>query len=280
MYALDPILFKDDSNNYNIHMKLIPPIEFDQQNYNYYLKLLSCSFSLVDPNLFEGVNDTVIAKLYNSLTSSYRTIGFVFDEGLYDLNNLVSIFNNLFLKAGSEDHYAQLTFNEYTSKLSLRIYPDVLTADGFDSIIFSLNAKQAFLQNTILGFTQWNGLNTNLTMDSSNSVITALRVPIIQSYNNLILKTNLIKPASYITDPNNPGNSIRTNALLSFSSSIKPNQLSMHYSFTDLLYPISQSRVNEISFSLTGENNEVLKVSAGKQTDFSIQAVILVARKI
>lgn len=279
MYALDPLILSDDSNNYQISQRCVQPIEFDQQNFNYYLKMLSVGFSLVDPNLFTGINDTLIAKLYNSSTLAYRDIGYVFDEGLYDLPKLVQIFNGLFLKSG-EEYYAKLTYNEYQARLSLRIYPDVLNADGFDSVIFSLSANQSFLQNKILGFSQWNGLTQSLTMNSLNSVITALSIPVIQSYNRLILKTNLVKNNTYITDPYNKGLAIRTNALLAFSSVGTAYSYKERYSFSELLFPIDATRIDEIRFSLTGENNEILKVSEGNTTDFNIQAVILVSRKI
>lgn len=279
MYASDPLIFVDQDNNYKIRQQLDESIIMDQQKYDYFLKLLTCDFILVDPNVFTGVNDTITARLYNSNTKAYRMIGFVFDEGLYDLDELITIFNQQFLR-GTDEYYAKIVWNKFTSKLTLKIYPDVLALDNFNQVNFILSTNQAFIQNKILGFSQLYGRNDTLTFDVNNQYIIANTVPVISSYDRLLLRTNIVKPTTYISDPNRKGYAIRTNALVAFSSVGTAYSLKNNYSFTDLLYKIDSTKIDDISFELVGEHNEVLNVASGQVTGFAVQAVIIVMPKI
>lgn len=273
------IIVQDLNNNFKIDYPLRDSIVLNHQVFDYYLKLLSVNFSLVDPNVFESVNDTFIFRIENSITHAYINVNYTFSEGLYDLADLVDIFNEQFLVTGTETYYCKLIFNQYTGKLSLKSYPDVLNASGFDTILFTLSRDQNFMQNKILGFTQWTGLTGDvITLNSVTPSIAAAGQPIIQSYNNLILSTNLTKSGG-LTLNRAQSNIVPSNVIMAVSSSGAPYSLLRNVSFVDLLFPIDVQQLDSIVFELRGENNEILNVSGDNTTDFMVQAAILYKRK-
>lgn len=273
------LIVGDVNNTFKISLPLRQSLRLDQQHYYYYLKMLSVEYSLVDPNLFDGVNDTIIFRIENSITSSYINIGYTFSEGLYDLADLVDIFNDLFLVAGTETYYCKLLYNQYTGKLSLKANIDVLTTAGYDTIKFTLSRDQNFIQNQILGFTQWTGLTGDvIILNSVTPEIIASGQPIIQSYNNWILSTNLTS-AGGLTVDSTKSFVAASNVIMAFSVSGKPYSFKKNVAFTDLLFPIDITQVDEIVFELRGENGEVLNVSGSNKTDFLVQAAIMYQEK-
>lgn len=273
------LIVGDVNNTFKIELPLSQSLRLDQQHYYYYLKMLSVEYSLVDPNLFDGVNDTVIFRIENSITSSYINIGYTFSEGLYDLADLVDIFNDLFLVAGTDTYYCKLLYNQYTGKLSLKADLDVLTTAGYDTIKFTLSRDQNFIQNQILGFTQWTGLTGDvITLNSVTPEIIASGQPIIQSYNNWILSTNLTSAGGLTVDSTKTFVTA-SNVIMAFSITGKPYSFKKNVAFTDLLFPIDITQVDEIVFELRGENGEVLNVSGSNKTDFLVQAAIMYQEK-
>ena len=273
------LIVGDVNNTFKISMPLSQSLRLDQQHYHYYLKMLSVEYSLVDPNLFDGVNDTVIFRIENSVTSSYLNISYTFSEGLYDLADLVDIFNDLFLVAGTETYYCKMLYNQYTGKLSLKADLGVLTTAGYDTIKFTLSRDQNFMQNQILGFTQWTGLTGDvITLNSVTPEVVASGQPIIQSYNNWILSTNLTSAGGLTVDSTKTFVAA-SNVIMAFSVTGKPYSFKKNVAFTDLLFPIDITQVDEIVFELRGENGEVLNVSGSNKTDFLVQAAIMYQEK-
>lgn len=232
--------FKLDSETNKIDSVFIQPIKLNLQKYNYYLKLLSVTFS----NVFANV-------LFN-----LEVDGIVFaTPGIYTIDDLIKAYNE---KANK----GVMGINMNTGRLWIKN----------DTAVNMTITSSNFLQSSL------GGLFTLPATIAPDGVINSTSIPMISTYNSFILTSQSIHNNSY-TNVNDKLVMRPTNFLYSFPSTIDPFRTKNFVSVQPIEFEIQQQQINKLDFELRdGNDNDLSSVIVGN-TDFSVMGQIIEIEK-
>lgn len=232
------------SNTFKIHYMLPNPLYLNTQNYNYYLKLLSVSFSNVVPNVEQ--------PLYVQNGSNPPQL--VVDIGVYTLETLISKYNALGVgKLSYDDNTGKLTLNNDTG--------------GALALISS------FLTSNICGFSA-----SQISAIANGASVLAQKVVVIQDYNYFVLSSPNFQGNTYLGKSGD--NSLKmTNCLYAFSSALAPFQFKTWTAIMPMLFSIQQDNLQYIEFEIRDGLDREIKTLMGP-SDFSVNFQIVRCRKI
>lgn len=232
------ITFKSDT--YEGAQEYSPPLQFDNNNYNYFLKLLNVRFS---NNIANVVNDL---KLIVD-GSEVLTI----QAGLYEIEDIVKLAN-------ANQSLAEFALNETNGHMTIKnITAATHTYSG--SLISSIQ----FGKFTSIQITQ------GQVKESPNMCQ-------VSDFNFLKLCSNIISPNSYETRNDKL---IITNTLYTFAATIGKFAHKDFMAFQDIAFPLNMDSLQRIDFELLDEHGNQLQLINGANSDFNIQAVIVKTRK-
>ena len=172
--------FAITSSTYSTNHLLSTPINLDQNNYDYYLRLNTISFSKVSPNIITSKTLKVDNKVYE------------IEPGLYDFNSIKSIFDNACYLGGKS--HLTLEYNYANGRAFIQNNTD--SALDIWTVIIDDNSILSKATG-ILNFE--NGTYT--FNDNSNNLDATAQIK-IEDYNNYWLSSNLINACSYQLDEN------------------------------------------------------------------------------
>lgn len=242
------ITFKSDS--YEGSYEFATPIRFDNNRYNYFIKILNVRFSNNIANIYETKTLTV---------SGVGSASVSIPEGIYEIDDIVNLINEeLKLQLGNEN---------------LKFVEDTYT--GHMQIINS-NANLATLSGSLLQVIQLGEFAANIVVNA-NGYATSPKVISVSEYNFFKLLSNAISPTSY--EPQGD-KFITSNTLYTFSSAIGKFGYKDYTAFQNIVYPLNYEQLQRLDFELTDENGKKLKLLNGAKSDFNIQALIIRTLKI
>lgn len=242
------ITFKSDS--YEGSYEFATPIRFDNNRYNYFIKILNVRFSNNIANIYETKTLTV---------SGVGSASVSIPEGIYEIDDIVNLINEeLKLQLGNEN---------------LKFVEDAFT--GHMQIINS-NGSAATLSGSLLQVIQLGEFDANVVVNA-NDLATSPKVISVSEYNFFKLLSNAISPTSY--EPQGD-KFITSNTLYTFSSAIGKFGYKDYTAFQNIVYPLYYEQLQRLDFELTDENGKKLKLLAGAKSDFNIQALIIRTLKI
>ena len=234
------------AKDFHIHQTLNTPIYLDPQNYNYYLRLLQVQFSNVVPNVTEN--------LYVNIGSLTLVCG----VGVYEINDLITMFNNLGV--------GKLELSNYDGKITYK-------NDTGGNITFSSTGNN-FLVSNIIGFdsTQIEGvtvLNSG-TIKANNPVV-------IEEFNYFVLSSGNIQGitlTSFDETQLKP-----SNILYPFSSALSPFQFKTWTAIQPVEFLITYDCINFMDFELKDAMDRPITVLMA-QSDFMVTCQIVKKKKI
>lgn len=251
------ITFKSDS--YEGSYEFATPIRFDNNRYNYFIKILNVRFSNNIANIYETKTLTATLSPDASASSGVGSASVSIPEGIYEIDDIVNLINEeLKLQLGNEN---------------LKFVEDAFT--GHMQIINS-NASSATLSGSLLQVIQLGEFDANVVVNA-NDLATSPKVVSVSEYNFFKLLSNAIAPTSY--EPQGD-KFITSNTLYTFSSAIGKFGYKDYTAFQNIVYPLNYEQLQRLDFELTDENGKKLKLLAGAKSDFNIQALIIRTLKI
>lgn len=233
------------SNTFKIHYMLPTPLYLNTQNYNYYLKLLSVSFSNVVPNVEQPL------YVQNGVNSPQLVV----DIGVYTLETLISKYNALGV--------GKLSYDDNTGKLSLK-----------NDTGYTLNLVSSFLTSNICGFSA-----AQIATILNGASVLAQNVVVIQDYNYFMLSSPNFQGNTYVGKSNASDSLKMTNCLYAFSSAIAPFQYKTWTAIMPMLFSIQQDNLQYIDFEIRDGLDREIKTLMGP-SDFSVSCQIVRCRKI
>lgn len=249
------ITFKSDS--YEGSYEFATPIKFDNNKYNYFIKILNVRFSNNIANIYETKTLTVTLSPNASASSGVASVSI--PEGIYEIDDIVNLVNEeLKLQLGNEN---------------LKFVEDAYT--GHMQIINS-NSSTATLSGSLLQTIQLGEFPVNVVVNANDLVISP-KVISVSEYNFFKLLSNAIAPTSY--EPQGD-KFITSNTLYTFSSAIGKFGYKDYTAFQNIVYPLNYEQLQRLDFELTDENEKKLKLLSGAKSDFNIQALIIRTLKI
>lgn len=228
------ITFKSDT--YEDTQEYNPPLKFDIQRYNYYIKLLNVRFSNNVPNV----------KTSLSLTSDGSVIATV-PEGLYEVDDIVSLVNGL-------QSTAEFKVNESNGHMTIK----------------NLTAQQHTFAGSLMSSIQFGGFS-NVVLNASASAESPNMCQ-VSDFNFFKLASNIISPTSYETKGDKL---IVSNTLYTFAATITKFGHKDFTAFADIRYPLNMDQLQRLDFELVDENGNKLALLKGSKSDFNIQAIII-----
>lgn len=237
------ITFKSDS--YEGSYEFSTPIRFDNNKYNYFIKILNVRFS------------NNIANIYTTKTLTVSGVGSAsisLPSGIYEINDILNIVNEeLNIQLGNEN--LKFVEDEATGKMQ----------------IVNENAQNATLTGSLLSTIQLGSFNETVVV-AANSFISSPNVIAVSEYNFFKLMSNAIAPTSF--EPQGD-KFITSNTLYTFSSAIGKFGYKDFTAFQNIIYPLNYEQLQRLDFELTDENGNKLHLLEGAKSDFNIQALIV-----
>lgn len=238
-----------ESKTYKIHQTFSVPLSMDNQNYNYYLRLLTVQFSNVVPTM---PNDEGVSL--NGTDIVVCTMGFWSVKQMMDKWNntsgigTLSQDDNTGLITLTNETNTYYTFDEMSNGNNILV--DYL---GFDKSQFPV----------VLGH---------------NGTITAKTIPVISSYNYFILSSGNIAGHTYISR-DNKGSFLPSSCIYAFSSAISPFGFKSWTAVQPVQFKLDGDKINYLDFELRTGLDEEIKTQLG-QSDFMIVCQVVKEKKI
>lgn len=251
------ITFK--SNTYEGSYEFATPIKFDNNRYNYYIKILNVRFSNNIANIYETKTLTATLSPDASASSGVGSASVSIPEGIYEIDDILNLINEeLKIQLGNEN---------------LKFVEDTYT--GHMQIV-NLNAQQATLTGSLLQTIQLGVFDSTVVVDANSEAISP-KVVSVSEYNFFKLLSNAISPTSYEPQGNK---FITSNTLYTFSSAIGKFGYKDFTAFQNIVYPLNYEQLQRLDFELADENGKKLRLLNGANSDFNIQALIIRTLKI
>ena len=249
--------FAITSSTYSTNHLLSTPINLDQNNYDYYLRLNTISFSKVSPNIITSKTLKVDNHVYE------------IEPGLYDFNSIKSIFDNACYLGGKS--HLTLEYNYANGRAIIQNNTDS-ALDVWTVIIDddSILSKATGILNFENGTYTFN--------DNSNNLDATAQIK-IEDYNNYWLSSNLINACSYQLDENQDVLHLGT-VLCVLPSNAEPYQFKSFFSPQVLDFKISAPVIDRICFYITKEYFRQLPLLENSETDLSVCAQLIRKRKV
>lgn len=232
------ITFK--SNEYEGAQEYSPPINFDNNRYNYFIKLLNVRFS----NNISNVNIDL------KLTVDGSDV-FTVPSGLYEVEDIINIVNN-------GQAYAEFSLN---------------TSNGH-MIIKNISAATHTFSGSLLSSIQFGKFQS--TQLATNATAESPSMCQVSDFNFLKLCSNIISPTSYESVG---GKLVASNTLYTFAATIPKFGHKDFTAFQDIAFPLNMDSLQRIDFQLLDEHGNRLKLIKGANSDFNIQAIIVRTKK-
>ena len=231
------ITFKSDT--YEGRQEYNPPIIFDNERYNYYIKILNVRFSNNIPNV---KNDLVLG-----IDSTNYTIS----AGLYEVADLLSIINE-------QQNILTFSINENTGHIIMK----------------NTTSTAHTLSGNMLTSLQF-GVFT-VSSIGANETLTSPEMASVSDSNFYKLCSQMISPASYESQN---GKLVTTNVIYTFAATIDKFGHKDFAAFQDIAYPLGMEQLQHIDFELQDENGKQVYPISGAKSDFNVQCVIVKERK-
>lgn len=236
------ITLKGDT--YNIEQEYNPPLIFDVQRYNYFIKILNVRFSNNVPNITKA------------LTFSIDGLDVVtIDQGIYEIADIIDIVN----PAISTNNIV-IAINDYNGHLSIS------NNDNSDHVI----------GGSLIESIQFGQFASSVTVQANTSV-TSPEMCQVSDSNFFKLCSTSISPTSYESQGDKL---IIGNTLYTFAATIEKFGHKDFTAFQDIAYPLYVEQLNRLDFQLTDEHGNSLTPIAGAKSDFNIQAIICCTPKV
>ncbi len=229
------ITFKTDT--YEGVQEYSPPIRFNNEKYNYFIKILNVRFS----NNIANVK-TDLKLLVDGL--EVLTI----NAGLYEIEDLITLAND----GQSDAEFSLNVSNGHMNLKNISAASHTYTGSLISSIQFG-------------GFGSIDDLAANADVDSPNMCQ-------VSDFNFIKLCSNIISPTSY---ESSNGKLVISNTLYTFAATISKFGHKDFTAFQDLAFPLYMETLQQIDFQLLDENGNRLTLIRGAKSDFNIQAVIV-----
>ena len=256
------------SDTYEINSYFREPLKFDQQNYDYYLNLLNVRFSNVVPNITKNYSFSFKINIEGSL----QTIDSLWPSGIYELTDLVDLFNK------NKDINGKMTLkmNNNTGKIKLTC----------DNNIYIPLGGGGLLESEIFGFVlrtddQHYDSNTQSWYIPAGLSVDGIKVPLISKFNYFLLCSDALQPCSYITDAKS-STLDTTTTIYSFSSAMNAFEYKdfTNVSERGLSFKLGMDYLQAIDFKLKGSDGSNLQLIEGSVSDFNICCNIIKVKKI
>lgn len=232
------ITFKSDT--YEGAQEYSPPLQFDNNRYNYFIKLLNVRFSNNIANVDSDLKLLVDGNEVLTIPS-----------GLYEVEDMIKLAND-----GQTD--AEFALNVSNGHMIIKnITAATHTYTG--SLISSIQFGK-------FGSTQ---LTTNQTAESPSMCQ-------VSDFNFLKLCSNIISPTSYESVG---GKLVVSNTLYTFAATISKFGHKDFTAFQDIAFPLNMDSLQRLDFELLDEHGNQLHLIRGAKSDFNIQAIIVRAKK-
>ena len=246
--------FAITSNTYSTNHILSTPITLNQNNYDYYLRLNTISFSKVSPNVL--TNKTL--KIRNNV--------YIIKPGLYDFDSLKAIFDE------ATTNKLTLEYNNATGKAFIKNH----IGEGLEPWSVVVDDESILSKATgILNFD--NG--TYMFIGNQTPYREASEQVRIEDYNNYWLNCNLINACSYQLDEHKDVLHLGT-VLCVLPANAEPYEFKNFFSPQVLDYKISAPVIDRIAFRITKEYFKELPILEGSETDLSICVQLIRKRKM
>ena len=232
------ITFKSDS--YEGAQEYSPPLQFDNNRYNYFIKILNVRFSNNIANVVSDLKLLVDGSEVLSIPS-----------GLYDIDDLIKLANE-----GQTE--AEFSLNNSNGHM----------------IIKNVSAATHTFSGSLLSSIQFGKFQP--TQVSSGSSAESPSMCQVSDFNFLKLCSNIISPTSYETVG---GRLMVSNTLYTFAATIAKFGHKDFTAFQDIAFPLNMDQLQRIDFELLDENGNQLKLIRGASSDFNIQAVVVRTKK-
>lgn len=236
------ITFK--SNTYEGEQEYNPPLKFDNNNYQYFIKILNVRFSNNVANVSQAL------ELVNNDGLTIATV----QPGIYEINDLIKLVNE------QTTGIVEFKINEFNGKM----------------IAKNLMLDDLYLKGSLFNSIQFGKFENNTHFNPDQS-IESPEVCSVSDSNYFKLCSNIIGPSSYETSRD--GRLVTTNTLYTFAATIAKFGHKDFCAFQDIAYPLNMDQLQNIDFELLDEHGNTLKLLPGATSDFNIQAVIVKSPK-
>lgn len=229
------ITFKSDT--YQGNQEYNPPLKFDNQKYNYYIKLLNVRFSNNVPNV------KTVLKLYSD-NVEIASVGI----GIYEVSDLVELVN-------SQQSILKFTLNNANGHMTIK----------------NIDTAQHTFSGNLLSSIQCGKFQQTVTLQADETSDSP-KMCQVTDFNFFKLTSSIINPAAYESQN---GKLVTTNTLYTFAATISPFGHKDFCAFENICYPLGMDQLQFLDFNLVDENGNQLPLLTGSKSDFNIQAVIV-----
>lgn len=234
--------FVISSNTFKIHKKLNAPIVLNQQEYNYFLRVLTVQFSNVVPNVTEDLYVSGGVKLI--------------DKGIWTLQEMVDKYNNA-------NQYAILELDEHVGRFNL----------VNNTSVSHIYLDNSFLTSPYIGF---ENADFPLTLTPGQKYM-ADRMPVIQEYNYFVLNSGNINGYTYKSVDS--ADFRPSNCIWPFSSAISAFQFKTWVAIQPVEFKLDTNSFQYIDFEIRDAYDREIKDLLGP-TDFMITCQIVKYKKM
>lgn len=231
-------------------VNLTTPVQLNP-NKEYFVRLMSFRFQ----NVFCNLVGSIIASPNNSWTYTYKGTSYALPQSSYltpamgELNILYSWLINLIqTQCNCEDDEVSININSY-GKVDY----------SFSNNFTNINFVGGCLSTDYFG--QTNSITTN---DSTSPVM-----PIVSSFNSILLSCSLVGTTSYIQDSNN--NLIPSSVICSVNAALEPFELVDYAAIQQIMFPMNGgTNITGFTCELRDDNNKDLTILDGATTDYNL----------
>lgn len=231
-------------------INLTVPVKLNP-NKEYYVKLMSFRFQ----NVFCNIIGDIIASPNNSWTYNYRGTSYTLPESRYltpaigELDVLFSWMKLLIQnQCGCDKEEVVISINSY----------------GKIDFIFSSNFTDINFNGGCLN-TNYFGQINNVTSNDS----TSQNMPIVSSFNSILLTCSLVGNTTYVQDSNN--NLSPTSVVCSVNAALSPFEMVDYSAVQTIMFPMnSGTNISGFICELRDDNNNDLIVLPESTTDFNL----------
>lgn len=274
METVANIFLKSDSS-FEINEISQVPIVFNQNEYRYYLSLLSFSFLNCSPNIYENnyLNYTI-----THLDDSTETITKTISPGLYDTEDLISLLNSYFYLPDSNtppSNHQILTFsiNPFDEFVEINFSTSEASNVDIKEIVINNSYQNSILSNDLFRFS-----DSTISFNSSTQFYKSDKAFRISTYNNIVLSSASIP--GLVSLYGNDSGITTSSALYVISSSADPYSMIDYTAIQPIDFPLDNiPNLTNFQFKLYDENNNELKLLPNATPDFSVKLAVKRVKK-
>lgn len=218
-------------------------------NRDYYLKLMSFRFQ----NVFANLLGDIVISPNNTWTYTYNNINYIIPETKYltpALGELTVLF--LWMKTIIKN---QCNCGDDEITIAINGY-------GKIDFIFSSNFSNINFIGGCLNLDYFGQISSITSNDT-----TSLRMPIVSSFNSILLCSSLINNTALVQTSDNT--LLPTSVLCSVNAATAPFELVDYSAINNIMFPLSAgSTITSFTLELRDDNNNPLTILPGSTTDF------------